>query len=400
MNLTLSSTSRLASIDIFRAVTMLAMIFVNDFWTLQNIPRWLEHTAASEDGMGLSDVVFPAFLFIVGLSIPLAIDGRRAKGEGWVPIQTHILERTFALLVMGIFIVNYESMLEKGGLVSRYLWEIAMILAFFLIWNKYPDRPEKNIKYVGLKLTGYAVLILLAFVYRGDDSQDPSGMETRWWGILGLIGWTYLICATVYLLAGDRWQLIIAAWLFFLLFNLAEFAHAFESLAEVRRYIWIVGSGAMPAFTMAGIAVTVLLRKLGSQWPVKRILGLLIVIGVVCCVYGFAVRPYWGISKIHATPAWVGICTAISLLCFTGFYWLTDIRKAQDWALTLKPAGTATLTCYLVPYFVYAVSAILGFSLPLCLRSGGMGLSKSFIFALLVVIATGQINKKGIILKI
>ena len=58
-------TQRLASIDVFRALTMLLMIFVNDLGTLTNIPLWLEHTKAAEDGMGLADTVFPAFLFIV-----------------------------------------------------------------------------------------------------------------------------------------------------------------------------------------------------------------------------------------------------------------------------------------------------------------------------------------------
>ncbi|MCK4751199.1 MAG: hypothetical protein KAT15_29270, partial [Bacteroidales bacterium] len=51
---------------------MLLMIYVNDLWTLTDIPEWLGHKAADVDGMGLADVVFPAFLFIVGLSIPWA----------------------------------------------------------------------------------------------------------------------------------------------------------------------------------------------------------------------------------------------------------------------------------------------------------------------------------------
>jgi predicted acyltransferase len=74
------SSTRLKSIDILRALTMLLMIFVNDLWSLTNIPAWLEHKAAYEDGMGLADVVFPAFLFIVGLSIPHAIGARLKRG--------------------------------------------------------------------------------------------------------------------------------------------------------------------------------------------------------------------------------------------------------------------------------------------------------------------------------
>ena len=72
---------RIASIDILRALTMLLMIWVNDFWSLTGVPKWLGHAAASEDYMGFSDIIFPLFLFIVGLSIPLAIENRMAKGN-------------------------------------------------------------------------------------------------------------------------------------------------------------------------------------------------------------------------------------------------------------------------------------------------------------------------------
>src|SRR5215216_3023200 len=72
---------RVASIDIVRALTMVLMIFVNDLGSLKNIPTWLEHVKPGVDGIGLADVVFPAFLFIVGLSLPFAVDSRRKKGD-------------------------------------------------------------------------------------------------------------------------------------------------------------------------------------------------------------------------------------------------------------------------------------------------------------------------------
>jgi heparan-alpha-glucosaminide N-acetyltransferase len=74
MSIAPASSLRISSIDILRALTMVLMIFVNDLWSLNNIPGWLEHTAAAEDGMGLADVVFPAFLFIVGMSVPPRAD--------------------------------------------------------------------------------------------------------------------------------------------------------------------------------------------------------------------------------------------------------------------------------------------------------------------------------------
>ena len=97
-----SSNIRIKTIDIFRALTMFLMIFVNDIWSLSGIPGWLGHTLAEEDGMGFSDIIFPLFLFIVGLSIPLAIDVRFKRKETRLAIVSHILTRTIALLVNAV----------------------------------------------------------------------------------------------------------------------------------------------------------------------------------------------------------------------------------------------------------------------------------------------------------
>lgn len=237
--------SRLDSIDIFRAFTMFLMIFVNDLWTLEQIPEWLKHSAAADDAMGLSDVVFPGFLFIVGLSIPFAIANRKTKGDHLKTILWHILERTFALLLMGIYIVNLENAVSEGMVVSKYVWEILMVIAFLLIWNVYPKKDSGKTLYIILKLFGYTILVVLAVIYKGGDASNPSWMGTHWYGILGLIGWSYLLCALGYLLAGDRVVGVIGVWLFFVLFNLAQFSGVLSFLDDVRRYVWIVGGGSM-----------------------------------------------------------------------------------------------------------------------------------------------------------
>ncbi len=89
--------NRLLSIDAFRAVIMLLMIFVNTLWTLKDIPGWIGHRAAQDDGLGLADTIFPAFLFIVGLSVPYAIQNRLKKGDTKAEIGWHILIRTLPL---------------------------------------------------------------------------------------------------------------------------------------------------------------------------------------------------------------------------------------------------------------------------------------------------------------
>ncbi|MCE7060539.1 DUF5009 domain-containing protein [Dyadobacter sp. CY343] len=393
-----SASFRVESIDIFRALTMFLMIFVNDFWTLKGVPQWMQHSKGSDDAMGLSDVVFPCFLFIVGLSIPFAISNRRMKGDGNGIIVFHILERTFALLLMGIYIVNLESAVREGMVVSKYVWQIAMVVAFFLIWNVYKGN---DVRFTSMKILGYLILAALAVIYKGGDPANPSSMETHWYGILGLIGWAYLICALIYFFMKDNLGLIIGGWAFLVLFNLADFAGMLDFLDPVRAKVWIVGSGSMPAFTMAGVTASVIYRNMTSKSGASQnYLWILLILGILAFAYGFGTRPFWGISKIRATPAWVGICSGISFFAFAFMYWLVDLRRSKSWADILKPAGTSTLTCYLVPYLWYAIITLVGFSLPLFLRTGIVGLVKSLCFSLLVIVVTGLLNRVGIRLKI
>ena len=393
------SLNRLDSIDIFRAVTMFLMIFVNDLWTLEGVPKWLEHSAGPDDAMGFSDIIFPCFLFIVGLSIPFAISNRKGKGDTDTTILMHIGERTFALLLMGFFTVNLENA-HSEMMISKYVWQIFMVIGFFLIWNVYPGDSGKKSFYTLLKFIGYMILAGLAIIYKGGEGDDITWMKPHWYGILGLIGWSYLLCATIYLFILDRTVLIIIAWLFFVLFNLADFAGVLKFLDELKQQVWIVGSGSMPGFTMGGVAASVIYRKYSNRIAPLTFIAILVALGILSLIYGFGTRPFWGISKIRATPSWLGICSGISFIAFAFFYWLTDLNGRKNWAQILKPAGTSTLTCYLIPYIWYAVITLAGISLPMIVRTGLVGIIKSLIFSLLVVVLTGLINKIGIRLKI
>jgi predicted acyltransferase len=136
----------------------------------------------------------------------------------------------------------------------------------------------------------------------------------------------------------------------------------------------------------------------------KRGQGMLIlgVISLVLLAAGFALRPYWNISKIRTNPPWVLICTAISMACFIGMIYLMDIKGQESRVRWLKPAGTSTLTSYLLPYIHYAILALVGagFSLPIVLRTGSIGIIKSLLYAGLIVYITGVLEKRRIRLSI
>ena len=72
---------------------MLVMIFVNDLAGVHGLPWWTYHMKANIDAMTYVDMVFPFFLFIVGLSIPLAIRARLKKNASVPALWLHIFIR-------------------------------------------------------------------------------------------------------------------------------------------------------------------------------------------------------------------------------------------------------------------------------------------------------------------
>jgi hypothetical protein len=55
------------------------------------------------------------------------------------------------------------------------------------------------------------------------------------------------------------------------------------------------------------------------------------------------------LAKLGATPAWLFLCSAFTILAFTVIYWVADVMGKAKWFDLIKPAGTGTLLCYLNP---------------------------------------------------
>lgn len=386
---------RVASIDIFRALIMLLMIFVNDLWSLKDIPGWLEHTAADYDGMGLADVVFPAFLFIVGLSIPFAVNNRIRQGESTRKILVHILLRSLALIVMGFFHVNFENIDRSLILIPAPVYEILMTVAFILIWNLYPgDGRIGKIKTWWLQVTGVSILVILALIYKGGDAGNPVWMRPYWWGILGLIGWSYLVSAVIYYFSKNRLWLVVVSVIVFCLLNVLEFSPAFPQLK-------LIISASNYSLVLWGVLASALFLKIPHKQNYPWIYtGILSMLALLLIMYGFEVRPLGGISKIKATPSWTSICAGISFAAYAALFLIADKYRLTSWAKIIRPAGSMTLTCYLVPYVVYPVMSLIGLKWPAIISTGMAGLLKSLLFALAVIWITGLLGRIHIKLKI
>lgn len=386
---------RIASIDILRALTMVLMIFVNDLWSLQDIPAWLGHVGSGVDGIGLADTVFPAFLFIVGMSIPFAFENRRKKGDTDRDLLLHVLFRTIALLVMGVFLVNGESINAEATGIHRLVWNVLCCSCFIAIWNAYPKTMNAWIILL-LKILACIILIVLAVVYRGGD--EASHFSPKWWGILGLIGWSYLVSGVVGVFARDRIRVVAIAWVLLALLSMLWHAKLVPSFLHFIPHSIIGGTEA--GLTMGGVLTSMIFRYYRSRNDNKTLTITLAGAAVALIMLSVATRPYWGLRKLGATPAWLFLCSAFTIIAFIVIYWIVDVWGKEKWFSVIKPAGTDTLLTYLIPYYAYATTWALGISIPAFMLYGSVGLIKSFLFALLCVGVTWLLTKIGVRLKI
>ena len=89
---------------------MTVMIFVNELAGVRGLPWWNYHMKADVDAMTYVDMVFPFFLFIVGLSMPLAIRAAGSSETRRLPaLWMHVALRTASLMMLGLILANADD---------------------------------------------------------------------------------------------------------------------------------------------------------------------------------------------------------------------------------------------------------------------------------------------------
>ncbi|APW62321.1 DUF5009 domain-containing protein [Paludisphaera borealis] len=419
---------RVDSVDALRGLTILLMVFVNDLGPAA--PSWMHHIEPpSADGMTLADVVFPWFLFIVGVSIPLAFERAFAAGASVRGQVGHIVIRTAALLLLGVIGMNSDEHQGLGG--SQ--WSLLAFIAILLAWSSVPkETGTKRTLFLALKAVGVVGLLILLAIFRRkpvDTSLPFYGpvegwvwMRTEWWGILGLIGWAYLTVALLTLwlgrrrewLAGSIGVLILLhlamnhgglfahlerkAWLGPLLPLLQSLSHGVDSLNQ---YVGLGdATGSLAAITMAGCLLGSILRRDSDvaapdervTWTSTFVVGLLIA--------GFATDTFEGINKIAATPTWCLWSAALAAAVWLALYLVIDVAGWRAWSILVRPAGANPLVAYFLhPIVIGAVSAsglgdaLLGYQGS---HNPAVVVAGSFAMAVVVCALTGLLARLGL----
>jgi len=394
------SSDRIYSIDIMRGATLLLMLFVNDL-NMDVAPAWLGHMKANFDGMGLADWVFPGFLFIVGMAIPFAFARRFSRGDSTPDISRHIVTRSLSLLIIGVLMLNTGRVNPELTGIGKNLWALLMYLAVFLFWNNYPN-PEKRIFTVtGFKIAALCLFVFLVFKFRSGEPENNGSLITGWWGILGLIGWGYLVSAFTYVVCRDSILRTAVVTVFFVALNIFSGLKMLEFLNPLKPFLGVIIEGNVPFIVLSGLLGGLILRKF-PQTEYRKIIPIFIALGLFCIISGFILRKWFIISKIQATPSWGMICNGISFLVFILFYWILDIKKFTGWAAFLKPAGENSLTTYLAPDILYYLIWMTGIPVLFYKQSTEpiVVVAGSIVWALLMVGLTALLARINIRLKL
>jgi heparan-alpha-glucosaminide N-acetyltransferase len=355
--------TRITSIDALRGFVMFMMIFVNDLSGAGKIvPDGMVHFSdRHRDGSGMTfvDLVFPAFLFIVGMSVPLALGGRMAKGEPIWKTIGHIALRTLSLLLIGILMVHETPDTAALGWPGEW-WCVLMYLSAIAAFCSFAPRTSATesrgkawrIASLGVRLVGLAALVWLAFAFRGAKGQRiitlaPFSLDTEWYGILGLIGWAYLVTCVVFLVFRCNRTAILGCMALLMCLFAADRKGAFEDFWLSK----IVGIG----------------ETLGSQGAIAvggLLLGLILVATDITALKSRTKFTFWfvagcsgaalllnrayGISKNNATPSWCLWACAITAALWYVLYLISDVRPVKIISRPLALAGQNVLLAYLI----------------------------------------------------
>jgi predicted acyltransferase len=180
--------TRLVSVDVFRGMTIMAMILVNNPGDIQTTYRPLKH--AEWHGWTPTDLVFPFFLFIVGVAIVLALKGRFDAGTPRAPLVVKVVKRSVILFGLGLFLTGFPFGLFGPRGFGEFLetWRIPGVLQRIAICYLVVSLLVLFCRVRTLKvltivfLVGYWALMTLVPVpgQGAPDINDPGGNLSAW----------------------------------------------------------------------------------------------------------------------------------------------------------------------------------------------------------------------------
>lgn len=327
-----TTSKRIISIDALRGFTMLFIIggegFINSFYKVwpnsftKILAQNMHH--AGWEGFYFMDLIFPLFLFLVGLILPTVFLRRIEKGDTPQQFYLHILKRTLVLIFLGL--VNYGLLQFDWG-TMRWSSVLGRIGICYFIASLLVIHTNWKIQtvVVFVILIGYwAVAMLVPVPEFGAGVLTPEGSIMTWLD-------QKLIPGTLGLGLYDRQGVL----------------STFTSLAT----------------TLIGVLAGHWLRA--KRTPNQKTIGFVIA-GIATLLAGWIWGQFFFISRNVWTSSFVLYSAGWSLLLFALFYWIIDVRGYKKWTFVLVVIGMNAITIWvgqrLIDFEFISDALFLGFS--------------------------------------
>jgi predicted acyltransferase len=357
-----SVAGRILSLDVFRGGTIAAMILVNNPGTWSAIYPPFEH--AEWHGWTFTDLVFPFFLWIVGVSITLSTAKRVERGDDRGRLFLHIVRRSVLIYAVGALLTlvpyfRFATMRIPGvlpriavcyligatiflftGLRGRVLWIAGLLTVYWVMVMQYPLQPPRE------TLEAHIDTMLLSghmWSQSAKEGYDPEGLVSTLPAIATVL---FGILAGM-LLQAKRSMEEKAAWLFFT-GNLLLFAGLeLSTWMPINKKLW---TSSFSVF-MAGMAFVVFAC---CYWAVdvkgwKRFSRPFAIYGMnaitVYALSGLLAKTLGLIKVMNAAGTWVSLQTWI----FES--WFAPLAAPKNASLLFAIANVLLL--YAVAYFMY-----------------------------------------------
>jgi predicted acyltransferase len=299
------SANRLVSLDVFRGMTIAGMVLVNNPGTWSAIYPPLKH--AEWHGWTPTDLIFPFFVFIVGVAVPLAFAKRIEQGGVNSKLYWKIIKRSLIIFGLGLFLAGFPffdfANLRIPGVLQR-LAVCYLVVAF--IYLKTDWRSQLMIA-IGLLLVYWALMKLVPVPGFGAGDLGKEGN--------------------------------LAAYIDRAVFGLN---HIWKS-AKVYDPEGILSTIPAISTALTGVLTGSWIRTSRSQ--LEKVGGLFFA-GAVCVVIGWCWNPFFPINKPIWTSSYVMFTSGMALQ-FLGFcYWLIDIKGYKLWTKPFVIFGVNALALF------------------------------------------------------
>jgi len=398
-----TNAGRLRSLDLFRGWVIIVMTLVNYLAGVSQIPAWAKHMPDKADGCTFVDLVFPAFLFAAGMAIPLALKKRLPPGGRPWNVLGRILTRAATLIFLGILMVNHGNYDSNRSILTKDCWYLLAYLSVIAIWCAPPPHGERiRPRWLTARIVGITMMAFLLCVFRGKGNEDRAvWLQHSWWGILGLIGWAYLVCCALFLLTKGRLASLMGCFGFLICLYIGGRHGRLDWLGPLNGFV-DVGSvwGTTAASMLVGVLATVKLTDPDGMTRAQNLQWLL-TFGALLFAAGMLLRPLHGINKNAATDSYTLVAGAISCLLFTLIWLVCERSSARQNEIWVAIVGQNAVLAYILPGILESLCAVSG--LPGVLHpwsSGWAGTGNALLLTALVAGMTWGATRLGVRLRL